>query len=174
MLKPNILEKLNEQFNHELYSAYLYYAIAGYFESVNLKGFAHWMVIQAQEELMHVSRIFDYINDRDARVSFRAVDAPPKDWKSHLVAVEDAYKHECKVSEQINECVAAAIKENDYSTHTFLQWFISEQVEEEANANDLVQKLKMIDNHPSGLFLLDSELAGRQLPSGPDPGAGGA
>lgn len=166
MLKPKILEQLNQQFNHELYSAYLYYAVAGYFDSHNLGGFAHWMVAQATEELAHVSRIYDYINDKGGRVEFRSVDAPPPDWKSHMAAVEEAYKHECRVSEQINECVALAIKENDYSTHTFLQWFVAEQVEEEATTDDLVQKLKMIGDNPSGLFLLDSELGKRS-------GAGG-
>lgn len=165
MLKEKILEQLNQQFNHELYSAYLYYAVAGYFEAQSLKGFAHWMIVQAKEELLHVNRIYNYINDKDGKVAFRQVDAPPEDWKSHMAAVEDVYKHECVVSEQINECVALAIKENDYATHTFLHWFVAEQVEEEATSKDLVEKLRLIGDNPSGLFLLDNELGQRRLGS---------
>jgi ferritin len=161
MLQKKVLDTLNQQFNHELYSAYLYFAVAGYFEAHNLKGFAHWMTQQATEELHHVHRIFRYINDKRGRVEFRVIGTPPPDWKSHLAAVEEAYKHECVVSEQINECVAMAIAEKDYSTHTFLQWFVAEQVEEEATTDDLVQKLKMIGDNPSGLFLLDTELGRR-------------
>ena len=161
MLKDSILEKLNEQVNHELRSAYVYYAMAAYFEGVSLKGFAHWMTLQAQEELTHVDRIFRYINDKGARVELRDVPAPRGEWKSPLDAMQDAYNHECFVSEKINECVSAALAANDHSTNAFLQWFVAEQVEEEAAADDVVQKLKLIGEHPSGLFLLDNELSKR-------------
>ncbi|MEX2016757.1 MAG: ferritin [Candidatus Hydrogenedentales bacterium] len=167
MLKRVILDKLNEQLNHELQSAYVYYAMAGYFEGISLKGFAHWMTLQAQEELTHVNRLFRYINDKGARVALGDVPAPKGAWKSPLDAIQDAYNHECFVSEKINECVSAALAENDHSTNTFLQWFVAEQVEEEAAADDVVQKLKLIGDHPSGLFMLDNELSKRTL--GTDP-----
>ena len=163
MLKDAILEKLNDQLNVELKSAYVYYAMAGYFENISLKGFAHWMTLQAQEELTHVDRIFKYINDKGARVQLREVPAPRGDWKSPLDAMQDAYDHECLVSEKINECVSAALASNDHSTNTFLQWFVAEQVEEEAAADDVVQKLKLIGDHPSGLFMLDNELSKRSF-----------
>lgn len=166
MLKDTVLAKLNDQLHHELESAYTYYAMAGYFESINLKGFAHWMLIQAQEELTHVNRIFNYINDRGARVTLKAVAAPKHDWKTPLDAMKDAYKHECKVSEQINQCVSLAIKEHDHPTNTFLQWFVAEQIEEEATADQVVQSLKLIGDNPSGLFLLDTELGKRTLSAG--------
>lgn len=171
MLKDAIESKLNDQVNKELYSAYLYYSMASYFESINLKGFANWVKVQAQEELTHVARLFDYINDRGGRVQFDAVDGPPGEWDSPLAALQNAYEHECWVSERINECVSLALAENDHSTNTFLQWFVAEQVEEEANADDIVQKLTLIGDNSSGLFLMDNELGGRSLSS--DDGAGG-
>lgn len=163
MLKDNVLEKLNEQLKFELASAYVYFSMAAYFESISLKGFANWMAVQAQEELSHVVRIFNYVNDKGARVRTYALDAPKNDWGSPLDAIQDAYGHECMISEKINECVTLALEENDHSTNTFLQWFVAEQVEEEANADDLVQKLKLIGDNSSGLFLLDQELQKRKF-----------
>jgi ferritin len=171
MLKKPVLKKLNDQLNSELYSSYLYYAMTGYFESVNLKGFANWMQIQAQEELTHTHRIFTYINDKGERAEFGPHDAPQQNWKSPLECMQAAYDHECLISEQINECVTLALKENDHSTNTMLQWFVAEQVEEEATADDIVQKLKLIADHPSGLYMLDNELAGRTFQGADDPGA---
>ena len=167
MLKERVEDKLNSQMNAELYSAYLYFSMAAYFESINLKGFANWVQVQAQEELTHVLRVFNYVNDKGGRAKMAAVDAPPDAWDSPLAVVQKVYEHECSVSELINECVSLAIGENDYSTHTFLQWFVAEQVEEEAAADDILQKLKLIGDNSSGLYLLDSELGSRRL----DPGA---
>lgn len=161
MLKDNVLDKLNAQFNNEIYSAYLYFSMAGYFESQNLKGFANWMEIQAREEVMHSHRIYKYIIDKGNRPKMSAIDAPTHDWDSALEAMKDTYSHECEISEQINECVSLALKENDHSTNTMLQWFVSEQVEEEAVVDDIVQKLKMISGNSTGLYLLDSELGKR-------------
>lgn len=163
MLKDTMLDRLNEQVNSEIYSAYLYFSMAGYFESVNLKGFANWMEIQAQEELAHSHRLYSYIIDKGERPKMAAIDAPPQDWSSPLDAMQDVYNHECKISEQINECVSLALKESDHSTNTMLQWFVSEQVEEEAAADDIVQKLRLISDNSTGLFLLDNELSKRSL-----------
>ncbi len=158
MLKDNVLDKLNDQFNCEVFSAYLYFSMAGYFESINLKGFANWMEIQAQEEITHAHRIYKYIIDRGSRPKMAAVDAPRQDWGSPLEAMQEAYDHECQISAQINESVSLVLKENDHSTNTMLQWFVNEQVEEEAIADDIVQKLKLIADNSTGLFLLDTEL----------------
>lgn len=161
MLNDRIEERLNEQIRHELQSAYIYFGMAAYFESISLKGFANWMTVQAQEELAHAYRIFDFINDRSGRAVLKALDAPPGTWDSPLAAVTSAYEHECKVSQSINECVTLALEEKDHMTNGFLQWFVTEQVEEEASADDLVQKLKLIGDNASGLFLLDNELSKR-------------
>lgn len=161
MLKESVLNKLNNQLNGELYSAYLYYAMTAYFESINLKGFSNWMRIQAQEELAHTHRIFAYINNKGERAKFEAVPEPPQDWSSPLECMEDTYKHECDISERINECVSLALKENDHSTNTMMQWFVAEQVEEESTVDDIVQKLKLIADNPSGLYMLDNEMGQR-------------
>jgi len=167
MLKKVISEKLNDQINREAFSAYLYYSMSAYFESINLKGFANWMTMQAQEEIAHTHRLFTYINDKGDRVLLSALDEPQHDWDSPLACIEDAYNHECLISECINECVTLALKENDHATNAMLQWFVSEQVEEEANADDLVQKLKLIGDNSSGLYMLDAELGKRTF----DPAA---
>jgi ferritin len=161
MLKQAVLDKLNDQLAKEAYSAYLYYSMVGYFESVNLKGFANWMLIQAQEEMTHMHKLFTYINDRGAQVVLQELPKPHNTWESVEACVAETYEHECMISESINECVTLAIKENDHPTNTMLQWFVTEQVEEEANADDLLQKIKMIGDNSSGLYLLDNELSRR-------------
>lgn len=163
MLKGSMLDKLNGQLNDEVYSGYLYFSMAGYFESINLKGFANWMEVQAREEIAHAHRLYKYIIDKNERPKLAAVDAPPCDWDGPLAAMVQVYEHECGVSEKINECVSLALLENDHSSNTMLQWFVNEQVEEEATADDVVQKLKLIDGNSTGLFLLDNELAQRTV-----------
>lgn len=170
MLKDTVLDKLNNQVNREIYSAYLYVSMAGYFESVSLKGFAHWMEIQVQEELIHAHRLHSYIVDKGERPKMMPIEAPPHDWSSPLDTMQNVYSHECNVSEMINECVSLALKENDHATNAILQWFVSEQVEEEASADEVVQKLKLIASDSAGLFMLDSELSKRlPPPSAPPP-----
>jgi ferritin len=163
MLSKKIENAINEQINAEVYSASLYYAMAAYFESMSLKGFARWMRIQAVEELTHVQRFFAYVNDRGGRVSLKAVDAPPGEWASPLKAFEEAYTHETKVTGLINGLMDLALKESDHASVTFLQWFITEQVEEEASADEVVQQLKLVDKTEGGLFLLDQELGKRSF-----------
>lgn len=172
MIKPVVAEALNAQVNEELYSAYLYAAMAAYFEDKSLKGFSSWMRVQADEELAHARRIIDHLYDRSARVEFKAIAEPKKEWGSPLEAFEDAYKHECHISECINKISTLAAKENDHATHNFLEWFVAEQVEEEANADDMVQQLKLVEGAPGGLFLLDREAAQRAGAS-VVPGTGG-
>lgn len=161
MLGKNIEEAFNEQINWELYSGYLYLAMSAYFLSINLNGFASWMRVQALEEGTHAMKFFDFINERSGRVELLALKAPQKEWESPLAAFEDAYEHECLVSGRINDLVNLALKEKDHASNNFLQWFVSEQVEEEASVDAVVQKLKLIGSDGGGLFLIDQELAQR-------------
>jgi|LAHU01.1.fsa_nt_gb ferritin len=161
MIQVRMQNALNAQINRELYSSYLYLAMAAFFESVNLQGFANWMKVQAQEELVHAAKLFAYVVDRGGRVTLAAIDAPPAAWTSPLNAFEEAYAHEQKVTGWIGDLVTLAGKEEDYATHNFLQWFVNEQVEEEASADGVVQKLRLVAEAPGGLFMIDRELAAR-------------
>jgi ferritin len=142
--------------------------MSAYFESCNLKGFARWMKIQAEEELVHSLKLFDFIHSRNGRVSLDTVAAPPTEWDSPLGAFEAAYEHETEITERIHKLVDLALEHSDHPTHQMLQWFVAEQVEEEANADDIVQKLKLVGKEGYGLFMLDRELATRMftLPTG--------
>ncbi len=162
MLNKKIQDTINTQINAETYSAYLYLSMSAYFESINLKGFANWMRVQAQEELVHAMKFYDYVNGRGGRVVLRMVEGPPSEWNSPLAALEHTYRHEQKVTGMIYNLVNLAIEERDHATHSFLQWFISEQVEEEASANEILQKLKLLGDAPGGLFMLDRDLATRE------------
>jgi ferritin len=166
MLKKNLEDAINRQINAETFSSGIYYSMSAYFESLSLKGFAKWMRIQALEELTHIQRFFAYMVDRGARVRMQAVDAPPVEWESPLDAFEQALTHEQKVTGLINGLMDLAHKESDYATINFLQWFVAEQVEEEASADEVVQQLKLVDKTEGGLFLLDQEMGKRifQLP----------
>ncbi len=161
MLKENIEKALNNQLNAEIYSAYLYLSMSAYFESISLKGFANWMKVQYQEEMAHAMKFYDYINERGGRVILQAIEAPPTQWDSPLAVFEATYEHEQKVTGLINDLVELAISEHDHATNIFLQWFVSEQVEEEDSANELVEKLKLMGDARGGLFMLDRELAQR-------------
>ncbi len=161
MINQTIQDALNEQIKHELESAYLYLSMAAYFESVSLQGFAHWMRLQHQEETAHGMKLFDYLNDRGGRVILQAIEQPKTDFQSSLEVFEQALAHEKKVTALINNLYDLAIKQNDHATQIHLQWFITEQVEEEKNAQDVVDKLKMAADHPGALFLLDQQLASR-------------
>jgi len=165
MLNPKIQDALNEQLNAELYSSYLYLSMSAYFETQNLAGMANWMRIQAQEEMVHVMKFYDFINQRDGRVILTQVDAPETTWNSPLEAFQGAYEHECKVSGLINQRVDLAISEKDHAANTFLQWFVTEQVEEEATALSIVDKLKLAADNSVALLMLDAELGQRVLPA---------
>jgi ferritin len=162
MIGKKIEDAFNGQLNAELYSGYLYLSMSAYFQSINLEGFAHWMRVQAKEEQAHAMRFFDHIVERMGRVSLGAVEKPPAEWKSPLAAFEDASKHEQKVTGMIHDLLGLAAKESDPAAHAFLQWFVTEQVEEEANADRIVQQLKMIADAPQGLIMLDRALSERQ------------
>jgi ferritin len=161
MLKPNVQDALNSQLNAELASSYLYLSMAAHFESRNLRGMAAWMKTQAREEWVHGMKIFDFIVERGGRVSLGAVGAPKADWQSALEIFEDSYKHECKITGLIHGLVKLANSESDFATLAFLQWFVTEQVEEEANVSAITEKLKMMGESNVALFILDGELGKR-------------
>lgn len=161
MIDQRMQEALNKQLNAELYSAYLYLSMSAHFQSLNLAGFANWMRVQAQEELAHALKFYDYVNERGGRVVLQPVEAPPAAWDSPLAVFEHVYQHEQKVTGMINKLVDLAVEARDHATNNFLQWFVSEQVEEEASANEVVQKLKLAGDAASALFMIDRELAQR-------------
>ena len=152
---------LNEQINAELYSAYLYLAMAAYFDSVNLPGCASWMKVQAKEEQTHAMKFYHYIVERGGRVALKAITVPPAEWKSALDAFSVAYKHEQHVTDRINKLIELAEKLKDPATTALLTWFVNEQVEEENNASTIVAQLKMIKESTGALFMLDHHLGKR-------------
>ena len=158
MISKKIEKALNEQVNAELYSAYLYLSMEAYFKSLNLNGFATWMRVQTQEEMMHAMKIYEFINGRGGRITLKAIEGPQTKWDSPLALFKDVYVHEQKVTSLINNLVNLAIEEKDHATNAFLQWFVNEQVEEEASADQVVQQLKMMEKAPGGMFMLDREL----------------
>ena len=158
MLKTNILNILNKQINEELYSSYLYLSMSAYFSSMNLDGFAKWMKMQSAEEYGHAMKIYDYVIQCDGKVTLKAINNPKSQWKSALEVFQETLKHEQYISSRVNNIINLAIKEKDHATNNFFQWFVAEQVEEEANARNIVDKLKMIGETKSGLFMLDREL----------------
>jgi len=163
MLKPKMEKLFNEQINKELYSAYLYQSMAAYFESINLPGFAHWMDSQCQEEQVHAMKMYRYVNERGGRVILEAIDKPQSKWDSPIAVAEHVYEHECYVTELINKLYDAAIEVSDHASKQFLNWFVEEQVEEEASADEIVQKLRLIDGNGHGLMMVDREMAVRLL-----------
>jgi ferritin len=135
--------------------------MAAYLEAENLSGMAQWMRMQAQEELAHGAKFFDFVNERGGRVILKSIETPPTEWESPLHVFDAAYKHECAISGMINKLVDLSIAESDHAANSFLQWFVNEQVEEEATVEAIVQKLKMVGDNGVALFMLDSELGKR-------------
>ena len=170
MIDGKVCAALNEQLRSELYSGYLYAAMYSYFESRNLKGFANWMGIQVQEELAHARKLIEYILERGGQPEFRSIDAPPSEWKSPLDVYEAAYEHERSVTQSINDLVDIAMAARDHATATMLQWYVTEQVEEEATFDQIVQQLGLAGDNGAALLMIDRELAGRAyMPPGTVP-----
>jgi ferritin len=173
MLSKAMEAALNEQVNNELYSSYLYLAMAAWFEARNLSGFAHWMRLQQQEEQMHGLRIYDYILERGGEISLGEIAAPPADWANPLEVFEFTLEHEQSVSASINRLVNLAIKESDHASNAHLQWFVTEQVEEEASVDAVVKQLRLVGDAGHALFMIDREL-GQRSAAGGAADAGGA
>ena len=162
-------EALNEQLAAEFSSAYLYLSMSGYFETANLPGMSHWMYQQFQEEQNHKMKFFRYIYDRGGKVILKSIDAPKSEWNSALNVFEESLEHEQGVSKRINNLVDLALSEKDHATFQFLQWYVNEQVEEEATLSKIIDDLRKVQNSPSALFFVDKELGNRA--NVPDTGA---
>ena len=162
MLSKTVQDAMNEQIKNELYSAYLYLSMAAHFESTNLPGFAHWMKIQATEEVKHSMKFFEYIVERGSKVALKAIDQPTSDFKTPLDIFKMAHKHELKVTGMIHKLYELAMKENDYPSQVMLQWYIKEQVEEEKNAESIVEQLKMAGDSSAALLMADRQFAARK------------
>jgi len=163
MIKDKILQSLNAQINLEYHSSYSYLAMSKYFLEQNLNGFASWMRVQAQEELIHAMKIFDFINERDGTIQFADIKQPRQQWDTPLDAFEDALTNEKSVSESIYDIVDLSLSERDHATNAFLQWFVSEQVAEESLIKEVIDNLKLVGNDGNGLFLLDRDLGQRSF-----------
>jgi len=161
MITKKMEEALNGQVNAEFYSSYLYLSMAGYFESIGLKGFANWMHVQFQEEQFHTMKLHGYIFERGGKVTLNAIEAPPSDWDSPVAVFEATLKHEQKVTGLINDLVYLTRQEKDNASEIFLQWYVNEQVEEEDNVNTVLGQLKLVKDSPQGMFIMDKEMAQR-------------
>lgn len=161
MISARMQKALNEQINKELYSAYLYLSMAAYFRGEGLDGFARWMRLQAEEEREHALKIFDYVFDRRGEVKLAAIDAPKTKWASPLAVFKEVLKHETFVTKLIHGLVDLAAKERDHATSSFLKWFVDEQVEEEASADEIVNRIEMAEKAPGAMLMLDRALGAR-------------
>ncbi len=162
MLSDAINKALNKQMKLELSSSYAYAAMAAYFHMENLDGFANWMTLQAQEELGHAQKLYKYIIDANGKIEFEAIDKPEGSFDSPLAVFEASLGYEQEVTKSINELMDKAVQEKDHATTVFLQWFVMEQVEEEADVEGIIQKLKLVGNTPNGLFMMDCALGERR------------
>jgi ferritin len=171
MLKKKLETALNKQINAEIYSAYLYLSMSTYCEAKGLAGIASWMRVQTQEEMVHAMKLHDYVNERGGRVTLTGIEAPPTEWKSPADVFDATYKHEQVVTGLINKLVELAAKEKDPATSSMLNWFVDEQVEEEASASAVVAKFELMGDAPGGLFAIDRELGARVFTPPPAKGA---
>jgi len=161
MLLEKLSQAMNVQVNHELYSGYLYLSMAAYLNGESLPGFAHWMRAQAAEEQEHALKFYRYIYERGGTVTLAPIAGPPTEFASPLAVFEQTLAHERKVTGLINDLYALAVEGKDYASQVFLQWFISEQVEEEANATQIIDTLKRVGEKGQALVMLDRELGRR-------------
>jgi ferritin len=161
MISKIMQDAINDQIQKELYSSYLYLSMAAYFADKNLSGFAHWMRVQEAEEREHAMKLYDFILERGGKVNLKAIDAPKTEWTSTLEVAEEVAAHEAKVTASIYALYETALKEKDYPAQIMLQWFISEQVEEESNAAEIVANLKLIEKGGTAIYVLDHQLGKR-------------
>ena len=161
MIKKNVLDALNEQIKHEFYSSHVYLSVSAYCETAGLPGFAHWFRIQADEEHEHAMKIYDFVLDRGAQPRLLAIDAPPTDFGSPLQIAEKTLEQEQRVTGLIHSLYDLAVKEGDQPAQVMLQWFVTEQVEEEKNATLLVDQLRMVGDNRAALLMLDMEMGKR-------------
>ena len=158
MIKKEVLEAINDQINAESYSAYLYLSMAAYFEEIGLSGFANWMKIQYQEEAAHALKFFNYLTERNGKVSLKAIAQVPVKFNGIVEVFEHTLTHEIHVTELINNIMDVAVAASDHATQSFLKWFVDEQVEEESNVEKIIATLKLINGEGNGLFMMDREM----------------
>jgi ferritin len=163
MIGKKMLDAINSQINAEFYSAYLYMSMSSYFSSVGMPGAANWMRIQALEEMTHGEKFCNYIEERGGRVILAAIDAPETQWSSPLDAFESVLKHEQKVTSLINDLMDTALAEKDHAAVLFLQWFVGEQVEEEASAQAVIDQINLAGESKGGMLMIDRELGQRSF-----------
>jgi len=175
MIDPKMRDAINEQINKELYSAYLYQSMMAHFEALGLAGFANWMRVQSMEETLHAYKFYDYVIERGGKVTLLPIDGPETEWATPLAAFEQVATHEQFVTSRINNLMDIAQELRDHATASFLQWYIDEQVEEEASAEAIIQKLRLVGDNPNGLFMVDQELGARvfAVPAGMPAAVGG-
>ena len=161
MINQKVCSALNKQLNNEMYSAYLYLSMSSYAGSIGLKGSANWFMVQYQEEMVHAMKFYNFINSRGVHVELGAISSPPSEFRSLLDMMEKTLAHEEFITSSIYELVDLALAERDHATHIFLQWYVTEQVEEEENDRDIIGKLKLIGDNGQGLLMLDAELGTR-------------
>jgi ferritin len=161
MISKTMQEAINEQINKELYSSYLYLSMAAYFENKNLPGFAKWLHVQTDEERAHGMKLYEHLVDRGGRVVLKPIAVPAAEWETTLDAFKVVQSHEAAVTASINALYELSLKEKDYPAQVLLQWFITEQVEEEKNAAEIVQQLELIDAKGTAVLMLDHQLGKR-------------
>ncbi len=167
MLNEKMLNAINEQIREELYSAYLYQSMSAFCDFKGLKGIAHWMDMQAKEEMIHARKFYDHIQGRGGMVKLDTIKTPPHKFGTPLEIFQDALKHEEYITGRINDLVELASELRDHATFNMLQWFIDEQVEEEATASEMIDKLNLIGDHPGAMFQFDKDLSTRPVPTPP-------
>ena len=162
MISKKMQKAINDQINAELHSAYLYFSMVSYFKSLNLDGFAQWMTVQTQEEIFHATKFFTFVLDRGGRALLAPIEAVATEWESPLAAFEAAYKHELYITKRINDLVKLARQESDTAAEVLLQWYVTEQVEEEANVSEILEKLRMVGDKSGSALYLDKEYGKRE------------
>ena len=162
MISDTLRDEINEQIKYEMFSAYMYLAMSAWCAERNLSGFAHWMNLQAQEEVDHAMRFFNFLLERGGKIELQALDAPPVDYGTPLAVMEKSLEHEKFVSSRIHHLYKLATEEGDYPAQVMLQWFVSEQVEEEASIDEIVERMKMFGSDGTSLLMVDTQLGARQ------------
>ena len=161
MISEKMATAINDQMIREIYSAYLYMSMSNFSSNLGLKGFANWLMVQYHEEMFHAMKMYEYLQSRGCEIKLTQIDEPPAKWESPLDMFEKVLEHERKVTAWINELMEIAIEEKDHASRIFLQWYVTEQIEEEENDNDIIAPLKLIGDNAQGLMMLDKELAAR-------------
>ena len=167
MITDKMQDALNEQVNKEFYSAYMYLAMSAYCSTIGLPGFAHWMRMQYEEESMHVTKMYDYILDQGGALHLKTIEEPAKEFGTPIDIFQMTLEHEQFVTKSIHQLMDLAVEERDYATQGFLQWYVGEQVEEEANVNDILAPLRMVGEDKGGLMMIDQQLSQRLPPVAP-------